>query len=38
MNERFRSLWPEAVIPAYPALARPRSTLARPPQGWEPGI
>jgi hypothetical protein len=23
LNARFRSLWPEAVIPAYPALAGP---------------
>src|SRR5450755_4943999 len=29
MNERFRSLWPEAVIPAYPALASAR----RQPEG-----
>jgi Phosphotransferase enzyme family len=38
LNDRFRSLWPDAVIPAYPALAGPGSALARPPEGWEPGI
>lgn len=30
LSDRFRSLWPEAVVPAFPALAGPRSTLARP--------
>jgi hypothetical protein len=38
LNARFRSLWPEAVIPAYPALADPRSARAGVPEGWEPGI
>lgn len=38
LNDRFRSRWPNAVIPAYPALADPRSTLARLPKWWEPGI
>ena len=38
LNDRFRSRWPEAVIPAYPALADPRSTLATRPEWWEPGI
>jgi Phosphotransferase enzyme family len=37
LNDRLRSLWPDVVIPAYPALAGPGSTLARPPKGWEPG-
>ena len=38
LNDRFRSQWPNAVIPAYPALADPRSTLARLPKWWEPDI
>ena len=38
LNDRFRAQWPAAVIPAYPALADPRSTLARRPGWWEPGI
>ena len=38
LNTRFRSLWPEAVVPAYPALADTRSARARAPEGWEPGI
>ena len=37
LNDRFRAQWPAAVIPAYPALADPRSTLARLPGWWEPG-
>jgi len=38
LNDRFRSRWPEAVIPAYPALADPGSTLVTRPEWWEPGI
>lgn len=38
LGDRFRSRWPDAVIPAYPALADPRSTLATQPEWWEPGI
>ena len=38
LHDRFRFLWPTEVIPAYPALAGPRTTLARVP-GWrEPGV
>ena len=38
LSDRFRSWWPNAVIPAYPALADPWSTLATQPEWWEPGI
>ncbi len=38
LHDRFRSLWPTAVIPAYPALAGPRSTRVRVPGWWEPGV
>lgn len=37
LNTRFRALWPEAVIPAYPALADSRPARASVPEGWEPG-
>lgn len=38
LNDRFRSLWPNAVIPAYPALAEPRSAPVKLPERWEPGV
>ena len=38
LSDRFRSLWPTEVIPAYPALAGPTSTRASVPAWWEPGI
>lgn len=38
LNDQFRTRWPSAVIPAYPALAGPRSAHATRPEGWEPGI
>jgi hypothetical protein len=37
LHDRFRSLWPDAAIPAYPALADPRSTPVTLPGWWEPG-
>ena len=37
LNSRFRSLWPDAVVPAYPGLAEPqRRPLAQVPGWWEP--
>ena len=33
LRDRFRSLWPAEVIPAYPALAGPTSTRASVPGG-----
>ena len=38
LNARFRARWPEAVVPAYPALAGSRSPRVRAPEGWQPGI
>jgi len=38
LHDRFRSLWPIAVVPAYPALAGPGSTPVRVPGWWEPGL
>ena len=38
LRDRFRSLWPTEVIPAYPALAGPTSTRASVPAWWEPGL
>ncbi len=35
MREQLRLRWPDAVVPDYPALARPGATLARLPQGNE---
>jgi Ser/Thr protein kinase RdoA (MazF antagonist) len=37
LNKRFQSLWPDAIVPAYPALAEPRRrALAQVPDWWEP--
>jgi hypothetical protein len=36
LTDQLGSRWPDAVIPAYPALADPGSTVAEPPDGWEP--
>jgi hypothetical protein len=33
MREELRLRWPDAVVPDYPALARPGATLARFPEG-----
>lgn len=38
LNDRFRWLWPDAIVPAYPALADPRSPRAKVPDDWEPGL
>lgn len=35
MHEQLRLRWPDAVVPDYPALARPGATLARHPEGNE---
>ena len=36
LHDRFRALWPDAVVPAYPALAEPDShSLAQVPAWWE---
>jgi Ser/Thr protein kinase RdoA (MazF antagonist) len=37
LNNRFQSLWPDAIVPSYPALAEPqRGPLAEVPGWWEP--
>lgn len=37
LNDRFQSLWPDAIVPAYPALGEPqRLPLAQVPGWWEP--
>jgi hypothetical protein len=36
LHDRLGSRWPDAVIPAYPALAEPGSIVAEVPDGWEP--
>jgi aminoglycoside phosphotransferase (APT) family kinase protein len=37
LNDRFLSLWPDAIVPAYPALAEPQhGPLAEVPGWWEP--
>jgi Ser/Thr protein kinase RdoA (MazF antagonist) len=37
LNDRFLSLWPDAIVPAYPALAGPQhGPLAQVPGWWEP--
>jgi Ser/Thr protein kinase RdoA (MazF antagonist) len=35
LNDQLGSRWPDTVIPAYPALAEPGSTVAELPEGWE---
>ena len=35
LNDQLGSRWPDTVIPAYPALAEPGSTVAELPDGWE---
>ena len=35
IREQLRLRWPEAVVPDYPALARPGAPLARLPRDWE---
>jgi hypothetical protein len=36
LHDRFRALWPDAIVPAYPALAEPDSrSLAQVPGWWE---
>jgi hypothetical protein len=34
--EQLRLRWPDAVVPEYPALARPGAPLARRPPSWDP--
>jgi hypothetical protein len=36
LDDQLGSRWPDAVIPAYPALAEPGSIVAELPDGWEP--
>ena len=39
LNNRFLSLWPDAIVPAYPALAGDRrGRLAQVPGWWEPDV
>jgi hypothetical protein len=39
LHDRFRSLWPETIVPAYPALAEPgNGPVARIPSWWQPGL
>jgi hypothetical protein len=33
---QLRLRWPDAVVPEYPALARPGAPLARHPPSWDP--
>ena len=35
MREQLRRRWPDAVVPDYPALARPGAPLARRPRSWD---
>jgi hypothetical protein len=35
IRERLRLRWPDAVVPDYPALARPGAPLARLPSDWD---
>jgi hypothetical protein len=35
ISEQLRLRWPDAVVPEYPALARPGAPLARRPSGWD---
>jgi aminoglycoside phosphotransferase (APT) family kinase protein len=36
LNNRFQSLWPDAIVPAYPALAGPQDRpLAQAPGWWD---
>jgi hypothetical protein len=36
IGEQLRLRWPDAVVPEYPALARPGAPLARRPPSWDP--
>ena len=36
IREQLRLRWPDAVVPEYPALARPGAPLARRPSSWDP--
>ena len=36
IREQLRLRWPDAVVPEYPALARPGALLARRPSSWHP--
>ena len=36
IREQLRLRWPDAVVPEYPALARPGAPLARRPPSWDP--
>jgi hypothetical protein len=36
IREQLRLRWPDAVVPDYPALARPGAPIARRPSSWDP--
>ena len=38
LHERLSARWPEAVIAAYPALARPGSAQVQVPDFWQPEV